>query len=125
MNTSPDRRAIKGIGRLSFIADLAEITAELDAGRSLKAVYERRRSRIGISYSQFARYADRFIRRSARDQTASPPSTAAPPPHVESAAPVGITASDQASHTAPRARRIFSYDPVERPDDRRRLLGED
>lgn len=125
MSTAPDRRSMQGIGRVTFIAHLAEITAELDAGRSLKAIYEQRRGRLGISYSQFARYVDRFIRRSARDQTLPPPSTAASPPQVprvQSAVPVGMTASSPAAH---RAARTLNYDPVERPDDRRRLLGED
>ncbi len=128
MNTSPDRRRMKGMGRVIFVAHLAEITAELAAGRSLKAVYEHRRGRLGISYAQFARYVDRFIRSRARDQTPASPSTTTPPPELarpEQDVRVGITPSDQARHAAPRVPRTFNYDPVERPDDRRRLLGED
>jgi hypothetical protein len=122
MNTSHDRRPMKGIGRVTFIAHLAEITAELDAGWTLKAVYENRRGSLGISYPQFARYVDRLIRRSARDQTSLPLSQPArPEPDVQ----VGINASDQVSHATHRAPRTFNHDSIERPDDRRRLLGED
>lgn len=128
MNTSPDRRSTKGVGRVTFMAHLAEITAELDAGRPLKAVYENRQDRLGISYRQFTRYVGLFIRRSAHDKAPSPsPAAASAPPltHPEPNAGIGITASGQADHDAHRAPRTFNHDPVERPDDRRRLLGED
>ena len=129
MDRSVDRRPMKGIGRVTFMAHLAVITAELDAGRPLKAVYENRQGRLGISYRQFARYVDRFIRRGARDQPHSPPPAATPLlqlEHLERDVAVGITASGQAGHAAAhRTGRTFNHDPVERPDDRRRLLGED
>lgn len=106
---------MKGIGRVAFIAHLAEITAELDAGWPLKAVYENRRGCLGISYVQFSRYVDRIIRRSARGQMMLPLSQPArPEPDVR----VGTTASDQASDAAHRAPRTFNHDSIERPDDR-------
>jgi len=119
---------MKGIGRVTFMAHLAEITAELDAGCRLKAVYESRQGLLGISYRQFARYVDQLIRRSARDQAPSPPPAATLPrrlAHLEPNVAVGITATGQASHIAHRTPRSFNYDPVERPHDRGRLLGED
>jgi hypothetical protein len=119
---------MKGIGRVTFIAHLAEITAELDAGWPLKAVYENRQGRLGISYAQFARYVDRIIRRDARGQAQPRPAAGSPPPplarpHPE--VPVVITPSESANHVGQRAAHTFSHDPIERPDDRRRLLGED
>jgi hypothetical protein len=122
MNTSADRRPMKGIGRVTFIAHLAEITAELDAGWPLKAVYENRRGCLGISYVQFSRYVDRIIRRGARGQTPLPPSQPARP---ESDARVWITASGHPKHAACRAPRTFERDLIERPEDHRRVLGED
>jgi len=119
---------MKGIGRVTFIAHLAEITAELDAGCPLKVIYENRQGRLGISYRQFARYVDQLIRRGARGQAPSPPPAAASSPRLAQLEPnvaVGITATDQAIDTAHRTPRTFNHDPVERPDDRRRLLGED
>lgn len=127
MNASPDRRPMKGVGRVTFIAHLAEITAELEAGWPLKAVYENRQGRLGISYAQFARYVDRIIRRPARGQVPLPLSAPPPPQQArpEPDARVGITASDQANHAAHRTPRTFNHDPIVQPDDRRRLLGED
>jgi hypothetical protein len=119
---------MKGIGRVTFMAHLAEITAELDAGRPLKATYENRQGRLGISYRQFARYVDQLIRRGGRGQAPSPPPAAAPPPrlaYLEPDVAVGITATEQAIDAAHHTPRTFNHDPVERPDDRRRLLGED
>ncbi len=55
MSSSPDRRHMKGVGRVAFVAHLAEITAELDAGWPIKAVYENRKERLGMSYAQFTR----------------------------------------------------------------------
>lgn len=46
---------MKGVGRVAFIAHLAEITAELDAGWPIKAVYKNRKDRLGMSYTQFTR----------------------------------------------------------------------
>jgi hypothetical protein len=119
---------MKGMGRVTFMAHIAEITAELDAGRPLKAVYENRQGRLGISYRQFTRYVGLLIRRSAHDEAPSPsPAAASAPPltHPEPVAGNGVTASAQAGHDAQRTPRTFDHDPVERPDDRRRLLGED
>jgi len=119
---------MKGIGRVTFIAHLTEITAELDAGRPLKAVYENHQGRLGISYRQFARYVDQLIPRGARGQAPSPPPAATSPPRLADLEPnvaVGIRATDHHSHAAHRMQQTFDHDPVERPDDRRRLLGED
>ncbi len=113
---------MKGIGRVTFIAHLAEITAEIDAGWPLKAVYENRRGSLGISYVQFSRYVDRIIGRSARGRRSlQPPQPACPVTDVR----VGVTASGRASHAANRTPRTIKHDPIERPDDRRQLLGED
>jgi len=119
---------MKGIGRVTFMAHLAEITAELDAGRPPNAVYENHQGRLGISYRQFARYVDRLIPRGPRGQAPSPPPTATSPPRLADREPnvaVGISATGEASHAAHRTPQTFDHDPVERPDDRRRLLGED
>jgi hypothetical protein len=123
MNPSPEPKRMKGVGRVAFMAQLADITADLEAGWPVKAVYQKCAGKLGISYAQFARYVDQIIRRhTARGTIRQPvPST---PPH----------ARDQAHHAEPRgtrhaghhpARGGFNHDPLERPDDRRRLLGEE
>lgn len=126
MNASPDRRPMKGIGRVTFMTHLADITAALDAGWPVKAVYESHRDRLGISYPQFARYVARIVRRRVPGQAelplpVPPARLARPEPDVS----VGITTSGEASNAPHRAGRTFNHDTVERPDDRRRFLGED
>lgn len=127
MSESPDRKHTRGVGRATFLAHLADITAELDAGWPLKVVYENRGGRLGISYAQFTRYVDRLVRHAA-----SPPAKASPspPPSPPMTRPIpgvsaGPVASEGSSHAGHRPFRTFNHDPLERPDDRRRLLGEE
>ena len=118
---------MKGIGRVTFMALLAEIAAELDAGRPLKAVYENHQGRLGISYRQFGRYAAELIRSDGRDQASSPPLAGTSPPRLAQLEPTvaaGISPTGPARQVARATPRSFNHDPVERPDDRRRLLGE-
>ena len=112
---------------VTFIAHLAEITAELDAGWPLKNVYEKRSERLGISYTQFTRYVDRIVRRAARPSTQARPSLSPPPAPLSRSTPAlsaGPTASEGANHAGHGPARTFNHDPLERPDDRQRLLGE-
>jgi hypothetical protein len=46
MNPPPGRRRVNGLGRVAFIANPQEITVELEAGWSIKAVYHR----LGVSW---------------------------------------------------------------------------
>jgi hypothetical protein len=128
MNPPPDRRRMKGVGRVAFIAHLAEITEELDAGWPIKAVYENLEERLGMSYAQFTRYVDQIVRRGRRTQFPSrPTSTPSQPPSVRplpDPLPT-MTASEGTNHAGHHAARTFSHDPLEGPDDRKRLLGED
>jgi Family of unknown function (DUF5338) len=140
MSPPRDQKRMKGIGRVAFLAQLAEITAELDAGWPIKAVYDNRKQRMGISYAQFTRYVDQIVRNHdapaaahhaivtsqpvrdrPRHEPSPPPlpSAAAPPPTIPPVPPQG---SSRAGHVPPS--RTFNHDPIERPDDRRRLLGE-
>lgn len=119
MNASSDRRPAKGTGRVNFIAHYSEIIADLDAGRTIKAVFEKHRGRVGISYPQFARYVARYVRRRVPGQLslALPPPAAPPDP--------GGTPSDEGSHGATGAPQIAGRDPAARPADRRPPVGGD
>lgn len=75
----PGKRRMKGVGRVAFLAHRAEIEAELEAGWPIKAVYEKRADKLGISYQQFARYVDSIIRGG----------TKAPNPEVGTLPPAG------------------------------------
>jgi hypothetical protein len=119
---APPKR-IKGLGRVAFLAQRADIAADLDAGWPLTAIYARRAGKLGISYAQFARYVDQLIRRSDHTRTTDRGSTPAPPPLPAPVPPADPKGTLHAGHQP--ARRSFNHDPIERPDDRRRLLGED
>ncbi|HUZ64831.1 MAG TPA: TraK family protein [Acetobacteraceae bacterium] len=119
---APPKR-IKGLGRVAFLAQRADIAADLDAGWPLTAIYARRAGKLGISYAQFARYVDQHIRRSDHTRTTDRGSTPAPPPLPAPVPPADPKGTLHAGHQP--ARRSFNHDPIERPDDRRRLLGED
>jgi hypothetical protein len=117
---------MKGVGRVAFIAHLAEITAELDAGWPIKAVYEKRKERLGMSYAQFTRYVDQIVRHGRRALIPPHPAPSQPTPArpLPERLPT-MTASEGANHAGHHAARTFSHDPLEGPDDRKRLLGED
>jgi Family of unknown function (DUF5338) len=126
MSEPPDQKRMRGVGRVTFLAHLAEITAELDAGWPLKVVYQNRSGRLGISYTQFTRYVDRIVRHAGRVPAQARPSLSPPPPMPRAAElSAGPVASEGSNHAGHRPARTFNHDPLEGPDDRRRLLGED
>jgi hypothetical protein len=135
MNPPPGRRRVKGLGRVAFIANLQEITAELEAGWPIKAVYDKRVARLGMSYAQFARYVDQIIRRNRRAASVAGAGPSVPPPSSPPSSPPAGRAVPSApatqivpegtTHAGHHAARGFNHDPIERPDDRKRLLGED
>jgi hypothetical protein len=55
-------KRMKGSGRIAFLAQQNEIASELKAGWPVKASYLARVDKLGMSYQQFARYVDAFIR---------------------------------------------------------------
>ena len=69
----------RGIGRVAFLAHRAAIQQAVDEGWPLTVVYEKYKSELSITYSQFARYVARFIDKlpapSARNVSLPPPGT--------------------------------------------------
>jgi hypothetical protein len=109
------------------------IRNELGQGWTARSVYDRHHDKLGImSYRQFLRHIAQelgpdvghsaVVRSPPRADAspASPLSTATPLTDSPSLPPQG---SSRAGHHSPS--RTFNHDPIERPDDRRRLLGED
>ena len=123
MSAPPQPKRMKGIGRVAFMAQLADITADLDAGWPVKAVYQKWAGNLGMSYVQFTRYVDRIVRQG--DRSRAPARGATPPaaPLPDPVSPIDSRGTLHAGHQP--ARRTFNHDPIERPDDRRRLLGEE
>lgn len=46
---------------MAFLAHLEEITAAVQAGEPLRQWYDANKDKLGISYSNFARYVAKFI----------------------------------------------------------------
>lgn len=128
-------RAAWGAGRVAFLARLETISREIREGHSLTAIFERHRVALAISYPSFCRLASQFAAdaRPARvhSQRAATPNLpvqpSAPAMAALSATARPNQAQQQGSDNAGQFARPrgFNHDPVERPDDRKRLLGEE
>lgn len=122
----PPPKRMKGTGRVGFLAHKVEIAAELEAGWPVKAVYQARAEKLGISYPQFVRYVNADIRGRAQRPKAGPPAAVSPapaaslPPKPVPPAPEGTAA--HARHE-PAGRSTFRYDGIVRPGDKDRLIG--
>jgi len=123
---------MRGLARVTFRANAAMIRTELEQGWTAKAIFERHHAKLGtMSYRQFLRHIAQelgpdvgrsLVARGPPRRGEPPPplpSAAEPPPAAPSPSPQG---TDRAGHQP--ASRGFNHDPIERPDDRRRLLGE-
>lgn len=60
MESSKEKRL--GAGRVAFLARIGVFKIKIDAGHTLKSVYEDHQEDLGISYSQFVYYVNKFIR---------------------------------------------------------------
>lgn len=115
-----------GRGRIALMARLAEIQAEINQGLPLAEIYRRRQAALGIGYPSFVKLVGRYIgdarptRR--RSRSPMPPPDAAPAPGRPATA---LPAASSGTAPPPPTRRPGEYDPHVRPEDRRRLLGEE
>lgn len=57
----------KGAGRVGFIANQEAITERFKRGEPLSVIYSDFSDKLGIGYSQFARYVSRYIRSQSED----------------------------------------------------------
>lgn len=51
-----------GAGRVAFLARLPAIKEGIEAGRTVMSMYREVGSQLGIGYSQFDRYVNKYIR---------------------------------------------------------------
>ena len=112
-----------GAGRIAFLTILETVRKDVTQGYPLTVIHQRYAASLGVSYSSFARYVQRYItevdtaesrrRKNDRDVTAPPNKTdlpASPTPRPPSAKP-----SDP--NAAPMIRQ-FKYDPrAKNPED--------
>ena len=111
--------------------------SELELGYTAVAIYERNQIKLGgsISYPQFARYVrqllDNGVVRPPLGRSTEVPATVSPPPKppriappISQPQPAAAERLEDARHH-PVRNRGFNHDAIERPGDRKRLLGED
>jgi hypothetical protein len=88
-------RQMRGMGRARFLAEARAIRAELAAHWPIKAIWEKRAARVGLSYRQFWAYA-----RALRREMAAAPASSGPPASAGRRERARFfTASDTASDT--------------------------
>ena len=68
----PDAPKELGAGRVAFLARKDAIKERIDAGRTVMSVYREYQKQVGISYSQFDRYVNKFIRSKEDGSTRNP-----------------------------------------------------
>ncbi len=116
------------IARVAFLAALETVKADLLAGWSARAIYERHANRFAgkVSYPQFARYV-RKLREEGIEPPVAPsqgratqPQRRAEPAKAPGSAPPGGEAPP-----LPLRRRPAEFNPQRTPDDHRRLTGEE
>lgn len=97
--TRPRRRRS---GRAAFLAVKLEVAASLAAEKTVIAIYEEHRARLGMSYPQFARYVARL--RTALKLEARRPTTILAPPAAPRRDPPGPRPASQPTNEPPRGR---------------------
>jgi|SRR5687768_3060657 len=60
MKASKEKRL--GAGRVAFLARRDVFREKIEAGHTMATVYEEYEKQLGISYSQFVHYVNRYIR---------------------------------------------------------------
>jgi hypothetical protein len=59
----PSKEKRLGTGRVAFLARIGVFTVKINAGHTMRMVYEDHQDELGISYSQFVNYVNRYIRK--------------------------------------------------------------
>jgi hypothetical protein len=54
-------KPMKGMARVSFLAQAGTIRGELEQGWPLKAIHQRHADKLGMSYAQFCRYVSAYL----------------------------------------------------------------
>jgi hypothetical protein len=110
MAKTPGVKPMKGMARVSFLAQAGTIRGELEQGWPLKAIHQRHADKLGMSYAQFCRYVSAYMAdagwRTGRQDIGKEPDR-----RVESPKPVPKPAS-----AAPLIRQ-FQYNPRAFDDD--------
>jgi hypothetical protein len=123
MPDNPKKR-YRGSGRIGFFAHRDTFQRLIDAGYPLRTIYDDYAERLGVGYSQFAKYVRRYLQKPsyARHQTepgSAAPATAAsarltPPPSTRQPAPAPPPEPDDKPATRPTSepQKPFVWDPM-------------
>ena len=65
MAIAPNKKTKKGLGRVRFLAHIDVIRQQLEEGWPKSAVLENLTAELDMSYQQFLRYVDEYIKRGA------------------------------------------------------------
>jgi hypothetical protein len=112
----------RGVGRVAFLARLAEFRKLVDAGWPITSIYEDHGASTGLSYSQFVRYIGKYIRTpptrnrgdeqpDARPEPDTTPETLSRQQHVT----LQLSKLNQPPSkpvSAPKGRAVFHHDPT-------------
>ena len=120
METPKKRKVAKPSGRVAFIACRDAVRAKLERGETMMSVYEAHQVPLRMSYTQFTRYVNLYIRgkppkrRGKRNAAAESLSPAGMGPQAGGTAPV----PDGGKPSTPRGlghRTLptFEYDPMD------------
>ncbi len=106
-----------GAGRIAFLKHQAEVRVAVEQGQTLQAVFGEYGRKLGISYSQFARYVDKYVREAKprskasgrSNQVKQPAGVSAPPPSAPK--PASSPARDGGASRAGGGIQQFKYSP--------------
>lgn len=65
--TKDSKTAIRGSGRVGFLARIDGIKKMIDAGHPLLFIYKEHEKHLSISYSQFVKYVHKYLRSKPED----------------------------------------------------------
>jgi hypothetical protein len=76
-----------GSGRVAFLARREDFQRLLDAGHSLRAIYEEHKAQLGIGYPQFTKYVSRYLQKADHDRPQTRDGSGAPAPAASANVP--------------------------------------
>ncbi len=97
-------RKMRGQNLVPFLAHLEKVRPEIEAGWPIKAVYQRYEATLDMSYIQFTRYVNRYIKQNATAPKAKAPVMEQAAPPSKSVQPSSVTqtpAESPSTHVKP------------------------
>ncbi|AWK88599.1 hypothetical protein [Azospirillum thermophilum] len=112
-----------GAGRIAFLTILETVHKDVNQGYPLTVIYQRHAAKLGVSYSSFARYVQRYITeadnaesrpRKQKPTVTAPPKQAEPFPATTPPQPAAEPADPEGGPVI----RQFKYNPrAKNPED--------